>query len=81
MKSYGFFPNLYGLIKQDPLKQRQWDIATLQTNTAKISVTSLDPHDSAPYQQEVVWKERRPNSQILFINVCFHLNVLGYKWV
>ena len=39
------------------------------------------PPYSALYQQEVVWKERRPNSQILFINVCFHLNGLGYKWL
>ena len=39
------------------------------------------PHDSAPYLLEAVWKEWRPNSQILFINVCFHLNGLGHNWL
>ena len=87
MKSYGFFPDLCGLIKPDPLKQlprwsniqSNWDKA-LQT-IAKISASSLDPHDSALYQQEVVWKEQRPNSQILFINVCFHLKKGMYNYV
>ena len=77
MKSYGFFADLHGLIKPDTLKQlprrsniqSSWDKA-LQT-TAKISASSLEPHDSAPYQQEVVWKERRPDSQILFIMFVF----------
>ena len=41
----------------------------------------MNPKNTSPNKQrEAVWREIHPNSKILFINVCFHLNEVDRKW-